>query len=629
MIPYRSIFPIRGSVENRHTVLAALLALAGVVAFAIAFVTLIPPPNAVHASSSEPWVYIECEEDPVQEGDDFRLVVRKKYKDHTAPYKKIRVFWYTDPVTADATDYEHMDAVRQASNGHQSKTGKMGRTFHTRDDIYPEIDETYWVRFNNSNDEGNDGRCLITLSDNDGVGIHDLEIRSVPRELSLDEDGDETVTAYTHGDQILVTARFNHPVTTRNPETGEQTDYAGLYLRIGENRRLAQIVSGDGTDDLVFAYTVQLEDADADGVSVEEGTDDTGFYFNKDAGDIGIWPVDSGDGSMNRSFHGLDDDPAHPVAQPEVIATIVPPSDPPPLEEEPSIVLPEPGPWVERSVNLDPSLLGKADGELTAEDEGRDWYSFEAVAGEDYFIELVSTMDLRGNTPAEQFSSLYVDNHLIDPSILEIVNEGGEQVMGEVNRGGFLSKWARAHFVAPEGGIYYVAVGSGPQIRGFLGFYTLSIRADDYADDYYTVREVILRPGESITGGIDSDVPPDHPGLNPWDWWETSEGHAQPLRGLESLDDRDFIRFEIDQAGDYQLQMNGAPPSVGIWATWSEDGYHGFHAEPDPVLSVEEHYEPGTYFVEVGTPWQSAGNTGLYDVYLHRVQDEATDSTDS
>ena len=137
MILYRSIFPAPGSLKGHNFGFAALLALVGVVAFAIAFGTLIPPPGTAHAESSEPWLYMECVDNPVEEGDDFRLVVRKKYKDHTAPYKKMRVFWYTEAGTADKTDYEHMDGVRQASNGHQSKTGKMGRNFHTLEDIIP------------------------------------------------------------------------------------------------------------------------------------------------------------------------------------------------------------------------------------------------------------------------------------------------------------------------------------------------------------------------------------------------------------------------------------------------------------------------------------------------------------
>ena len=609
-----------------------LVALLAVVALAVAFGTLIPPPSTAHAKSSEPWLYIECEEDAVREGDDFRLVVRKKYKDHTAPYKKIRVFWYTDAGTADETDYEHMEAVGQASNGHQSKTGKMGRNFHTRDDIFPEIEETYTVRFNNSNNEGNDGRCEITLADDDGVGIHDLEIRSVPRELRLDDEGHETIEAYTAGDVILVTARFNHPVTTVNPATGEQTDYAGIHLNIGENRRVAHVVRGDGTDTLIFGYTVQPDDVDADGISVEEGTDNSGFYFNEATGDIGIWPVNRDDGSdgddsddnrMNRCFHGLEDDPGHPVAQADRDATTIRPFDPP-NDEDHFIEIPAPPVWQESAVNIEPNLLGRVEGELTEEDGGRDWYSFKAEAGEDYFIELWSAMDLRGNTPEEEFTTQYVENHLIDPSILEIVDEQGVQVLGEHDLGGFIYNWARAHFTPQESATYYLAIGSGVEARADLGFYTLSVRADDYADDYKTVRDVILRPGESFTACIDSDVPPDHPGLKPWDWWEWGPGdnHAQPLRGLESLDDRDFFRFVIEEEGTYELAMVDGPHSVGIWATYFEGGHVKREADLDPAPAMIDHYEAGAYFVEIGTPWQSAGNTGLYTVSLTQIQAE-------
>jgi hypothetical protein len=200
--------------------------------------------------------------------------------------------------------------------------------------------------------------------------------------------------------------------------------------------------------------------------------------------------------------------------------------------------------------------------------------------------------------------------------------------MGEVDQGGFINNWGRAHFTPLNDGTYYIAVGAGSQDRSLLGRYTLSVRADDYADDTRTVRDVTLRPGDSITARIDSDVSPNDPGLSPWDWWQTSGDHAQPLRGLESLDDRDFFRFEIAEAGDYALLVSDAPHSVGIWATWFGDGHIRQEAEPDPVEATINYYEPGTYLVEIGTPWRSAGNTGLYTVSLLQVQEEG-DTSDS
>ena len=98
----------------------------------------------------------------------------------------------------------------------------------------------------------------------------------MPREVpgSLD---DEPSIAYTAGNQILITAKFTHPVTTNNPETGNQTDYVGLYLQIGQNCRIAYVVWGDGTNSIVFGYTVQDDDLDIDGISVEGGGPGTGL----------------------------------------------------------------------------------------------------------------------------------------------------------------------------------------------------------------------------------------------------------------------------------------------------------------------------------------------------------------
>lgn len=47
----------------------------------------------------------------------------------------------------------------------------MGRTFHTLEDNYPELDETFIVEFLNAVSKGHDGRCAITITDDDGVGI--------------------------------------------------------------------------------------------------------------------------------------------------------------------------------------------------------------------------------------------------------------------------------------------------------------------------------------------------------------------------------------------------------------------------------------------------------------------------
>ena len=96
----------------------------------------------------------------------------------------------------------------------------MGRNFGTKEDIYSELDETFTVRFENSVDYGHDGESVITIKDDDGVGIYDLEITSVPDVIWSVPNGGGSVRAYTTGDVIEVTARFTDDVTNVNPDTG-------------------------------------------------------------------------------------------------------------------------------------------------------------------------------------------------------------------------------------------------------------------------------------------------------------------------------------------------------------------------------------------------------------------------
>ena len=493
----------------------------------------------------------------------------------------------------------------------------MGRNFHTLDDQYPEIDETFKVQFNNSVDYGHDGECIITIADDDGVGIYDLAITSEPGEITT-ASGD-TVEAYGAGDVIEISAHFTGTVTTLNPDTGERADHAGLYIQVGENRRVATLLSGDGSDKLVFGYTVTEDDVDADGISVEGGGPGTGMYYNVNNRNGGLWAARAPGGRINRIFHGLDDDSDHVVVlvspeEDEEVPTVPPdntitPPDPTPEPE------PEPELWVARSESIEPGLIGIINGELTEEAGGRDWYSFEGERGDNYIIELKNQMEFHEGTNTWIGGHLnYVDGHLIDPSILEVVDEDGEQVLGEQDEGGFMANFARAFFTPEEDGTYYIAIGGGDEFRSGLGFYELSVRVDDHADDYGTEPGVVLLPGKSISARIDSDVPPNHPGLKPWHW--VIDDPSIPIFGLESLDDRDVFEFRISEEGTYKVLVSDGPSGVGIWNIWNGTNGVFEHFESGPVESAVLSYSPGTYYVEVGNVYESKGNTGSYTVSL-------------
>ena len=156
-------------------------------------------------------------------------------------------------------------------------------------------------------------------------------------------------------------------------------------------------------------------------------------------------------------------------------------------------------------------------------------------------------------------------------------------------------------------------MGAGAQDRGGKGGYAISIRVDDHADDFKTEPDVLLLPGQSITARIDSDVAPEDLGLN-YSYWGG--------QGIEMLDDRDVIQFQITDTGTYNLELSGQPTGVGIRYVWDHRG-NLFAKSPDPenqpLPSAQYEFEPGAYYVEVGTPYESEGNTGAYTLSLTQV----------
>ena len=112
--------------------------------------------------------------------------------------------------------------------------------------------------------------------------------------------------AYRYGENIDIALTFNADVYV--PE-----DDAWIVIRIGDaanglNTRVAEYLSGADTNRLVYRYQVEIDDVDANGISVDEGGTDTGF--------VGSVPtiVASSDWSpVERYFPGVADDPIHKV----------------------------------------------------------------------------------------------------------------------------------------------------------------------------------------------------------------------------------------------------------------------------------------------------------------------------
>ncbi len=278
---------------TRLTFAAAAIALAMLLGMAA-----LSPAAPAHAWESE--LVITCLRTDVAEGDDYRVAV-VSHDERGAEDEGMRVWWYTDRGTADAADYYHMDGWRQTANGHQRRQAWMGRTFQTREDPYPEFDESFVLRFRNENQyhAGQyDQDCDIFIRNDDGVGIRELDIISAPA------DGH----AYRVGENIEILARFNDYVTVQQPVL--------LPLRMGDGDdywRGARLDRKHGELGYVFVYQVQPDDLDRDGLSLDGGFTDGNGVTHSLAGSGAITVRETGH-PINTWFRGLPDDPAHRVA---------------------------------------------------------------------------------------------------------------------------------------------------------------------------------------------------------------------------------------------------------------------------------------------------------------------------
>ena len=172
-----------------------------------------------------------------------------------------------------------------------------------------------------------------------------------------------------------------------------------------------------------------------------------------------------------------------------------------------------------------------------------------------------------------------------------------------------------------EDGTYYIAVGAGAQAPGGTGFYTLTVRVDDHPDDYGLNPGVVLQPGESDhrcdrqrrrAGRSRTESV----GLGSIRW-----RRREPVFGVESLDDRDVFRLEISEEGTYKMSVSDGP--TGRRHLERDSRPHMPSSPTVPGLALWSplvlQFEPGTYHVEVGTPYLSEGNVGSYTVSLDVV----------
>ena len=277
-----------------------LIAAAGVALFTVLWEA--EPARAYYGSVS-----IDCNTNPVSEGETFRIhiVSNESGLDGTETFK---VHWTTSDGSADESDYTPLDNEGQASNGHQTRTKRMGRTFHTTEDEYPEPLEGFWVSAVNAADSDDEESCSVDIRDDDGPGAIRTWIDSDPEDYIYytHPTGGYLVTNINHpGDRYLkdetirIKQEFDEPVQV----TGDVN--LGIHLGEGDSfvRRSAAYKDGSGTRTLTFEYVVAAGDFDPDGIAVPES----------DHGGTGsITASDDGE-AINTLYHGVEQNSNHKV----------------------------------------------------------------------------------------------------------------------------------------------------------------------------------------------------------------------------------------------------------------------------------------------------------------------------
>ena len=276
--------------------LLGVSALAALAAFA-ALVGLRP----AQPVSAHTYVDLLCGPGLVWEGGSKRATARGHLDSRRLAEDDRYIRWYTDTGTADESDYPRVWGLEQRVGSRAGDLFGKDRWFQTTQDPYPELDETFNIRAEINNNESARTSCTITIQNNDGTGIHDLEIISSPA------DG----LAYQAGERIEIVARFNDVVSITQPVM--------LPLRMGsgpDHLREANM-EGQYTDTgeenaYLFVYVVKPEDLDLDGLSVDGGfIDDNGTTHSlTSSGSITV--TDTGD-PISPWYRGLDHDPAHTV----------------------------------------------------------------------------------------------------------------------------------------------------------------------------------------------------------------------------------------------------------------------------------------------------------------------------
>ena len=227
-------------------------------AILVAAVFLSPMGRALASTNLD----LDCKSAEIIEGGTLDVKVKGHWDGN------LHVWWYTSDGTVIAgSDYPELDGVKQGSR----KSGNtMTRTIETLDNLYPELNETFNLRFSRQDNHSDDTSCVLTIKDDD-KGVRGMVISSSPAD-GLRYRAGEVIEFALHMNADVYINRILPPQISMDfrMEAGRTTsDRPISIIRMKPPIVIKRVV--------YVRYTVQVDDLDTNGVYVSHGDNTVGL----------------------------------------------------------------------------------------------------------------------------------------------------------------------------------------------------------------------------------------------------------------------------------------------------------------------------------------------------------------
>ena len=251
--------------------------------------------NPAPVAADDDTFYLDCPTTEVPEGGSVDVYLVRVTDHEHDDYDSFGAYWYTQVRSALGADFYGFHGNFYSSTEAEQLTGRSARAIVTRQDGLAEGNEYFEVSIDRPTGalaENQPSSCNIIIIDDD-PRITEVEVTSSPGR-------DNT---YGLGETIEISATFSAPVEVDgNPALGM---WAGGW-------KAANYLRGSGSDTLVFGYTVQPDDRDNDGISMNGGYQDGNGTWHNFVNHTAVTGVGS-DTVAFRTYAGLPVQPGHKI----------------------------------------------------------------------------------------------------------------------------------------------------------------------------------------------------------------------------------------------------------------------------------------------------------------------------